>query len=119
MNYYLKATDEQALWEALETADLAVRDYDLEDPLNVAPEEPDESWVQSGAYTWRFTGQALDMIGTIYTPTGNTLTDSDGNDYPEMQAVSGFHANMKAPSGLTGLPTVDEPATPYRKWAGE
>ena len=41
MIYYLKATDEQNLWEALETANLAKKEYDMEDPLNNPPEDYD------------------------------------------------------------------------------
>lgn len=119
MNYYLKTTSEDALWEALEAAALAVRDYDLEDELNVRPFDAQEDWQPSGAFEWRFTGQALDIIGTIYKPTGVMLTDDEGFDYPEMQALDGFHANLKADAGITGLPTIEAPATPYRKWAGE
>jgi hypothetical protein len=120
-NYYLKTTDEAALWTALETANLAVKDYDPEDALNVRPDdlELDADWSPSGAFDWRFTGEALDIIGTIYAPTGNTLTDEEGMEYPEMQALDGYHANMKADDGIEGLPTIDAPATPYRKWAGE
>jgi hypothetical protein len=121
MNYYLKTTDEAALWTALETANLAVKDYDPEDALNVRPDdlELDTEWSPSGAFDWSFTGEALDIIGTIYAPTGNTLTDDEGMEYPEMQASDGYHANMKADDGIEGLPTIDAPATPYRKWAGE
>lgn len=36
-----------------------------------------------------------DIIGAIYKPTGNTLTDADGFEYPEMQAIEGFHVNFK------------------------
>jgi len=36
-----------------------------------------------------------------------------------MVPVEGFHANMKADVDIEGLPTIDAPATPYRKWAGE
>jgi hypothetical protein len=120
-NYYLKTTDEAALWTALETANLAVKDYDPEDALNVRPDdlELDADWSPLGAFDWRFTGEALDIIGTIYAPTGNTLTDEEGMEYPEMQALDGYHANMKADDGIEGLPTIDAPATPYRKWAGE
>lgn len=120
-NYYLKTTDEAALWTALETANLAVKDYDPEDALNVRPDdlELDADWSPLGAFDWRFTGEALDIIGTIYAPTGNTLTDDEGLEYPEMQALDGYHANMKADDGIEGLPTIDAPATPYRKWAGE
>jgi len=99
MNYYLKTTDEQSLWLALEAANLAVKDGD--------PEE------------WRFTGTALDIIGTIYKETGAMLTDEEGMQYPEMVAVEGFHANLIAEDGLEGLPEVSAPATPYRVWAGE
>lgn len=120
-NYYLKTADEQSLWEALETANLAVRDYDPEDPLNVCPTdlEMDAVWAPTGAYEWRFTGEALDIIGTIYKPSGNVLTGPEGEEYPEMVAVDGFHANMKAPAGIEGLPEIVAPDTPYRKWAGE
>ena len=121
MNYYLKTTDEAALWTALETANLAVKDYDPEDELNVRPDdlELDADWSPSGAFDWRFTGIALDIIGTIYVESGTMLTDEEGMEYPEMVAIDGYHANIKAAEGIEGLPTIDAPATPYRKWAGE
>ena len=121
MNYYLKTTDEAALWTALETANLAVKDYDPTDVLNVRPEDEldNEEWQPSGAFDWRFTGEALDIIGTIYVESGNTLTDEEGMEYPEMVAIDGYHANIKADEGIEGLPTIDAPATPYRKWMGE
>ena len=122
MNYYLKATNEQAMWEALETANLAKKEYDMEDALNNPPEdydyETDGKFVKTGAYDW-VALCTLDVIGTIYQKSGNTLTDDEGNDYPEMIAVTGFHANLKTDKDVTGLPTVDAPATPYRKWLGE
>ena len=123
--YYLKATDEQALWTALEAADLAVKDYDLEDPLNSRPAdlEMDAEWAgPSGAYEWRSLSNMLDIIGTMYRETGTMLTTDDGMEYPETEAISGYHANLR--EDLTAaqeaeLPTVDAPATPYRKWAGD
>jgi hypothetical protein len=33
------------------------------------------------------------IVGTIYKPTGVILTDNDGNEYPEMEAVEGYHVN--------------------------
>jgi hypothetical protein len=121
MNYYLKTTDEDALWAALSDAGLAVKDYDPEDALNVRPDDldPETEWSPSGEFTWRFTGEDLDMIGSIYTSTGNMLTDEDGLEYPEMVAIDGFHANLKSVKPIEGLPTVPKPNTPYRKWAGE
>jgi hypothetical protein len=128
MIYYLKTTDEASLWLALETANLAVKDYDPEDELNVRPTDVsddtlNQEWQPTGAYDWRFTGEALDIIGTIYVESGNMLTaeDGEGNEvtYPEMVAIEGYHANIKAPAGIEGLPEVVAPNTPYRKWMGE
>lgn len=113
-NHYLKAESEEALWGALEAAGLAKKVYDPDDPLN----QPDdiEGWEPSGAFGWQFMGEALDLIGTIYRPTGNTLTDEEGSESPEMAPLDGFHANLIA-DDAEGLPTIDEPAHPYRVWA--
>lgn len=123
--YYLKATDEQALWTALEAADLAVKDYDPEDPLNSPPDDlgMDEEWAgPTGAYEWRSLSNMLDIIGTMYRETGNMLTTEDGMEYPETEAISGYHANLRevlTTAQESELPTVTAPATPYRKWAGD
>jgi hypothetical protein len=123
--YYLKATDEQALWTALEAADLAVKDYDPEDPLNSRPADLDmeEEWAgPTGAYEWRSLSNMLDIIGTMYRETGTMLTTDDGMEYPETEAISGFHANLRevlTDAQEAALPTVTAPATPYRKWAGD
>ena len=123
--YYLKPTDEQALWTALEAADLAVKDYDPEDPLNSRPADldMDAEWDgPSGAYEWRSLSNMLDIIGTMYRETGTMLTSEDGMEYPEMEAIDGYHANLReelTDEQVAALPTVDAPATPYRKWAGD
>ena len=123
--YYLKATDEQALWNAMETAGLAYKDYDPDDPLNQRPDDLDmeEEWDgPTGAYEWRSLSNMLDIIGTMYRETGTMLTDGEGMEYPEMEAVDGYHANLReelTDEQVAALPTVDAPATPYRKWAGD
>ena len=123
--YYLKATNEQALWVALETADLAIKDYDPEDPLNSPPADldMDAEWDgPSGAYEWRSLSNMLDIIGTMYRETGNMLTTDDGMEYPEIEAISGYHANLReilTEEQEATLPTVTAPATPYRKWSGD
>ena len=123
--YYLKATSEAALWTALETAGLAHKVYDPDDPLNVAPDDLgyDETWDgPSGAYEWQADTKMLDVIGPIYVKTGNTLTDSEGFEYDETQAVAGFHANLRetlTDAQVAALPTVAAPTTPYRIWAGD
>lgn len=123
--YYLKATDEQALWTALEAADLAHKEYDREDPLNSRPDdlEMDAEWAgPSGAYEWRSLSNMLDIIGTMYRETGNMLTTDDGMEYPETEAIDGYHANLReelTSEQEAALPTVTAPATPQRKWAGD
>jgi len=38
---------------------------------------------------------AIDVVGTIQEPTGNTLTDADGNEYPEQAPLEGWHVNVR------------------------
>lgn len=62
---------------------------------------------------------ALDVVGTIYKPTGVTLPSSEPGmpDFPEMAPVPGFHVNFigELPAGAT--PYVVEPANPSRVFA--
>lgn len=66
---------------------------------------------------------SIDIVGTLHEPTGNTLTDDDGMEYPEMQAMTGWHVNIR----LTGdavreaVETLDTsygvtPDAPQRIW---
>lgn len=125
-NYYLKTTDADTLWSVLESLNLAEKVYDPEDENNQRPVsdnlEEEIEWSPSGRFDWVEKKCNLDVIGTIYQKTGNMLTDSEGNEYPEMQAIEGFHANLKAnldEDQEAALPLISAPATPYRKWAGE
>ena len=65
----------------------------------------------------------IDIVGTLHEPTGNTLTDDEGMEYPEMQAMTGWHVNIR----LTGdavreaVETLDTlhgvtPEVPRRIW---
>jgi len=38
---------------------------------------------------------SIDLVGTIYEPTGNTLTDDEGNEYPETAPIDGYHVNVR------------------------
>lgn len=116
MDYYLKTTNETTLWESLEAAGLAYKLYDPQDSLNVPT--GDKEWIPTGKFSWR-TDMQIDIIGTIYVPTGDT-EEVDGRQIPVMQAIDGFHANLRA--NLTEeqkalLPLIDEPSTPVRVWA--
>ena len=123
--YYLRATTESALWTALETAGLAHKEYNEDDPANQPPADlgPYDTWDgPSGDFEWQSDTQMLDIIGTIYAKTGNTLTDPDGMEYLETQAVAGYHANLRetlTDAQVAELPTVSAPATPHRIWAGD
>ena len=99
-DYYLKFNTESEVWPALVS-------------LGLAEQAPD-----TGIYFAK--GIALDIIGTIYKPTGNTVTTPDGFTVPEMTAVDGFHANIRgtlSEEQQASLPLIDPPSTPYRVWA--
>ena len=121
--YYLKATSEEALFEALENAGVTQRHYDMDDPSNVRPADldPEAEWFPSGEYdSLPVAGVDLDVIGPIFKRTGVMLQGEDG-EYPEMQELDGYHANIR---GITAeqaaqLPTIDAPASPVRMWAGD
>ena len=116
MNYYIKSIDETSLWEALETAGLAYKQYDREDPLNTPSGE--KGWVATGGFTWIAKCQ-LDIIGIIHKPTGETI-ERDGYTIPVMEAIEGFHANLLGQlteEQQSALPLIDAPATPVRVWA--
>jgi hypothetical protein len=116
MNYYIKTTDEASLWEALETAGLAYKQYDPQDPLNISNGEID--WVATGTFEWVPKVQ-LDMVGTIYRDTGET-EEVNGFTVPVMEAIEGFHANLLADlteEQKSALPLIDAPSTPVRVWA--
>jgi hypothetical protein len=81
---------------------------------------------------------SIDFVGTIYRPTGNMLEDLDGNEYPELAPLEGYHVNLRLASlpvtqsvdEVTGevteilspipdllAPYIVEPTTPSRVWA--
>jgi hypothetical protein len=38
---------------------------------------------------------AIDIVGTLHEPTGVILTNAEGIEYPEMQAMTGWHVNIR------------------------
>ena len=119
--YYLKSTDRETLWLALESAGLAERKHDPFDENNQEPEEFDADWVPSGEFEWVVKDCELDEIGTMYVETGDTQLVDDV-EMPVTEAVEGYHANLL--TSLTAaqkelLPLVQQPPkTPKRKWLG-
>jgi hypothetical protein len=59
----------------------------------------------------------IDIIGTIYKPTGTMLTNEEGMEYPEMEAIEGYHVNIR---NYTEAPELDQyavvPTIPQRVW---
>ena len=98
IDLYLKAGSKSAMTLALKTAGFI----------------PDE---ESGALY--HPDAALDVIGTIYQPTGETSL-IDGQEVPVTAPVSGYHVNVRTTSDelATALDAQRTyPETPVRVWA--
>ncbi|MBL0511850.1 hypothetical protein [Aeromonas media] len=98
IDLYLKAGSKSAMTLALKTAGF------IQDPESGAFYHPDA---------------VLDVIGTIYAPTGETMT-VDGETVPVMAPVPGYHVNVRTTSeelaaALDAQRTY--PVTPVRVWA--
>ena len=107
-DWFVKADSRDALMTALDGTDIVGEDEDGNKVLHSTK------------------AIGVDEVGTIYAPTGNTLTDDEGNEYPEIAPVTGYHLNLRkmrdeADSIITILEdadlTIDPPATPSRKFA--
>lgn len=93
---YLRADDEQTLRAALE---------------QVLPLDADGEIITASH------SHCLVMLPHLCAPTGKTLTDAEGNEYPETQQVPGAHANLRTKNAaaveqLREAGVVVEPETP-------
>lgn len=98
IDLYLKAGSKSAMTLALKTAGFT------QEPESGALYHPDA---------------ALDVIGTIYAPTGETMT-IEGEEIPVTEPVPGYHVNVRTTSetlaaSLESFRTY--PETPVRVWA--
>ena len=59
---------------------------------------------------------AIDLVGVIHKPTGNMLQGEDG-EYPEMEALDGYHINFLGELPEVAIPYVVAPANPVRIFA--
>ena len=66
---------------------------------------------------------AIDVVGTLQEPTGTMLTDEEGNEYPEMAPMTGWHINIRLVGDAVRetVEALDEthgvnPETPMRVW---
>ena len=65
---------------------------------------------------------AIDVVGVLQEPTGNTLT-SDGMYYPEMSSLDGWHVNIRLLTEVMqdAVEALDNahgvtPSLPQRTW---
>ena len=116
-DYYLKFADHAEAWAVLAGAG-----------VTVPAEEDDEACLgyrdtglPAGMLALKPVGAACD--GLVYAPTGKTVTDGDGIAYPEMEAVAGYHVNLRMadgaalPAELVAFQVAPEPATPAERFA--
>ena len=106
-DWFVKAESRDALLTALDGTDIVLEDENGNKMLHSTK------------------AIGVDEVGTIYAPTGKTLTDDEGNEYPETAAVTGYHLNLRkirdeADSIIKKLQdaklVIDAPKTPYRKF---
>jgi len=50
----------------------------------------------------------IHVIGTHYAPTGETDTDTEGNELPVMEAVPGWWIMVRAPDGFPVAGTIGQ-----------
>ena len=86
--------------------------YRIEGAVEADPENGVEA--QEGYEVANY--DAIDLIGTIYKPTGKMI-GSDEGEVPEMAPVNGYHANVRV---LNEAPELEayrvHPVTPVRVW---
>ena len=91
----------------------------------VDPETEEESTqIEGDPYLVQYShGYGIDLVGILHEPTGVTLTDDEGMEYPEMAALDGYHVNIRL-SGDAQRETVEAldvshgvtPNSPSRVW---
>jgi hypothetical protein len=78
---------------------------------------------EDGEFVPNTSDYAIDVVGVLHEPTGVTLTDDDGMEYPEMQAMTGWHVNIRLMNDTlqSTVETLDathgvSPESPKRIW---
>ena len=100
----------------LKFADQAEADLIL---YTVHPEEvDDEGVIIVEAYTTPNYAN-IDTIGVIFEETGETVTDTEGNESPVLEQVPGYHVNVRVVGSEVSddlEPFAVQPKTPLRVW---
>jgi len=50
---------------------------------------------EEGEFVGNTADYAIDVVGVLQEPTGKTLTDDNGREYPEMVSLDGWHINIR------------------------
>ena len=125
-DYNFKASTELEMYTLLLEADIVGFSLDETDTLNVKPEDADETWQATGKKLYYSKTGALDVIGTIYKPTGKMISTTDDTgttfEYPEQEPIEGFHANFRGDLTSEQLQIIEtlligKPKNPLRVWA--
>ena len=118
-DFYLKLTAESDMPTVLS-------DFYRQDYVTQIDEETGESTqvADGDPYLVQFTHDyAISVVGTPHEPTGTMLTDEEGNEYPEMQELTGWHINIRLVGDAVRetVEALDEshgvnPEQPMRVW---
>tara|TARA_Y100000389_G_scaffold191781_1_gene218473 strand:+ start:200 stop:589 length:390 start_codon:yes stop_codon:yes gene_type:complete len=119
IDFYLKLTNEAAMTTILS-------DFYKQDTETTVDEETGEETTTNVGDPYlvsNTSNYAIDIVGTLSEPTGNTLTDDNDMEYPEMQDLDGWHVNIRligdevreAVEALNETHGVT-PSTPKRIW---
>jgi len=100
---YLRADTAEALYNALEAAGVVTKGED-------------------GYHVTDAHKYALDVIGDVYKPTGETIQTDEGQ-LSWVQSVGGFHANLRVIDASSfdadkiAKIVIETPTNPVRAWA--
>ena len=78
---------------------------------------------EEGEFVSNTADYSIDIVGVLQEPTGVTLTNDDGMEYPEMTTLDGWHVNIRLSSDVRrdAVEALDvshgvTPDTPKRGW---
>jgi hypothetical protein len=117
---YLKTSSEEELLTALKACGWAWEDqYVLDENGN-----PTDTIFMNAGIKYVDSSHRLDIVGAVFTATGNTFTIDNGEggteEIDEIIPVDGWHANVELngidlPEELSAF-VIDAPATPFRSF---
>ena len=105
-DFYIKLDSEADMPTVL--SDFYKQDYST----IVDPETGEES-LQLEGEPYFVSGTAdytIDVVGVLHEPTGVTLSDDEGMEYPEMAALDGWHTNIRIRGGILNKDPEDTEA---------